>query len=107
MWISIGLITGFTIASFMKQGDTFLVGYFVVGGWQVISMIAHALMRCFTEGRSVRFIYHWITTISLLTMPLGSFWILMFAAPVMAVFYTWLCYDEVKKMNQRTLAVLK
>jgi len=107
MWISIGLICSFGIVSIVKQDNTFITAYFVVGGWQVISMIVHAFTHFFTGKKSVRLIYHWITTFCLLTMPLGSFWFLLFAAPVMAVFYTWLCYDEIRKMNQRPLDVLK
>jgi hypothetical protein len=106
-WISIILITGFAIATIIRRDYTFIIGYFVVGGWQVISMLVHASFRCFTEKKSIRYGYHWITAISLLTMPFGSFWILLFTAPFMAVFYTWMCFDEVRKMNQRPLALLK
>ena len=107
MWISIGLIAGFAIASLINQDYTFITGYFVVGGWQVISMIVHAVDRCFTEKTGARYIYHWITFISLVTMPIGSFWILLFTAPFMAVYYTWLCYNEVYIKMQRPLAQLK
>ena len=107
VWISIILITGFAIATIINRDYTFLLGYFVVGGWQVISMLVHVYHHSFTEKKGFRRNYHWITLISLITMPVGSFWILLFAAPFMAVFYTWLCYDEVRKMNQRPLALLK
>jgi hypothetical protein len=85
----------------------FLAGYFIVGGWQVISMIIHAVTKTFTHRSGKRYVYHWITFISVITMPMGSFWILFFTAPFMAVYYTWLCFDEVRKMNQRPLALLK
>ena len=106
-WISIILIAGFAIASIINRDYTFLLGYFVVGGWQVISMLVHVYYHSFTEKKGIRRNYHWITLISLITMPIGSFWILLFTAPLMAVFYTWLCFDEVRKMNQRPLALLK
>jgi hypothetical protein len=32
---------------------------------------------------------------------------LLFAAPFMAIYYTWLCYDEVYVKMQRPLAALK
>jgi hypothetical protein len=70
-------------------------------------MLVHVYYHSFTEKKSARRNYHWITFIFLITMPVGSFWILLFTAPVMAVFYTWLCFDEVRKMNQRPLAMLK
>ncbi len=106
-WISIILITGFAIATIIFKGYTFLIGYFVVGGWQVISMLVHGFKHSFTKKWNKRYVYHWITFISLITMPLGSFFILLFAAPIMAVYYAWLCSDEVRKMNERPLAVLK
>lgn len=106
-WISIILITVFAIATIINRDYTFLVGYFVVGGWQVISMLVHVYNHSFTEKRGTRYVYHWITFFSIITMPVGSFFILLFTAPFMAIFYTWLCFDEVRKMNQRPLALLK
>ncbi len=106
-WVSIILITGFAIATLFKRDNTFLLGYFVVGGWQVISMLVHVYYHSFTQKKSIRRNYHWITLISLITIPVGSFLILLFTAPLMAIFYTWLCYDEVRKMSQRPLELLK
>lgn len=106
-WISIILITGFSIATIIYQDYTFLIGYFVIGGWQVISMLAHAYNKCFTQKKGARYVYHRITLLSLITMPVGSYLILLFTAPVMAVYYTWMCFDEVRLMNQRPLALLK
>src|SRR5689334_7592355 len=99
-WISTLLIAGFTIASLINRDYTFMTGYFVVGGWQVISMLVHAFSKAFPQS-STRNVYHWITLISLITFPLGSYWILLFTAPFMAVFYTGLCYTELRKMNER------
>ncbi len=107
VWISIILITGFAIATIINRDYTFLLGYFIVGGWQVISMLVHIYYRRTLELSKARSAYHWITLASLITIPVGSFWILLFTAPFMAVFYTCLCFDEVRKMNQRPLALLK
>jgi hypothetical protein len=111
-WISTGLVIAFTIIIILDSSEGLVsnplfTAYFVVGGWQVISMLIHAFKSCFTHKGGARFIYHWITLISVATMPLGSFWILLFTAPFMAVYYTGLCYYEVKKMSQRPLALLK
>ena len=106
-WISIILIAGFAIATIVNLDYTFLLGYFVVGGWQVISMIIHALTKTHTYRPGKRYVYHWITLISVITMPIGSYLILLFTAPFMAIYYTWLCFEEVKKMNERPLAMLK
>jgi hypothetical protein len=89
-------------------GDNFLLGYLVVGTWHVLSMLAHFINRYFIAKWSVRFWYHWICLILLTTMPLGSFWLLAFTAPFMAIFYTYLCgYELFIKMNERPLAILK
>ncbi|MEO6254264.1 MAG: hypothetical protein ABIO79_13205 [Ferruginibacter sp.] len=112
-WISIGLIISFTILiiyegkGFSISNNLLFTSYFVIGGWQVISMIVHAVKGFFTDKYGARYMYHWITFISVATMPAGSFWILFFTAPFMAIFYTGLCFNEVRKMNQRPLALLK
>ncbi|MDN3657714.1 hypothetical protein QWZ08_18825 [Ferruginibacter paludis] len=110
--ISSCLIIFFTIVTLLKTERpivdlNFLTGYFVVGGWQVISMIVHALNHWFTYNKGKRYAYHWITFISIVTMPLGSVVILVFTAPFMAIWYTWICYEEVYIKMQRPLALLK
>ncbi|UEG50333.1 hypothetical protein LK994_02440 [Ferruginibacter lapsinanis] len=107
IYISIVLIVFFLILSLIKRNSTFFVGYFVVGAWQVISMIVHVVKKWFTQKGGVRFVYHWITLISLVTIPIGSFWILLFTAPFMAVFYTWICYKEIYVKMVRPLDQLK
>ena len=110
VWTSIGLIISFTTLILLDGNRSILNsklfdGYFVVGGWQVISMLVHTFTRTFTYG--ARLVYHWITLISVVTMPAGSFWILLFTAPFMAVFYTWICYREVYIKMKRPLDILK
>lgn len=106
-WISSLLIAGFAIASIINMDYTFLIGYIVIGSWQVISMIVHLAARSFIYKGGARFVYNWIALIALITMPVGSFFILLFAAPVMAIYYTYLCYKETYVMMQRPLALLK
>lgn len=105
--ISLLLIIGFSIASLLLRNSIFIAGYFTVGSWQVISMIIHAKNGWFTNKGGARYIYHWVTLVSLITFPIGSFFILLFTAPVMAIYYNWLCYHEVKFKMQRPLALLK
>jgi hypothetical protein len=111
-WISIGLMVSFAITGIIESVNdfsttNFLAAYFVVGGWQVISMLVHAFNSWFTSNKGTRYYYHWITFISLITMPVGSIYILLFAAPFMAVFYAYLCYRETYVKMQRPLALLK
>ncbi len=106
-YINIALILAFSIVSLINMDGTFIIGYLVVGGWQVISMIVHSYHHWFTGKKSLRTNYHWITLFSLVTMPVGSFIILLFTAPFMAVFYTWLCYHELYVKMQRPIHLLK
>ena len=110
-WINIGLIISSFTISMLEGGEDFLhngflIGYFIVGGWQVISMVVHTYNRCFTYKWGARYIYHWITLIAVVTIP-GSFWVLFIAAPFMAIFYIWLCYRETYIKMLRPLSVLK
>ena len=110
-WISTGLIISFVIINIIElhQGvnsNYLFAAYFTVGGWQVISMIIHAVTRTFTYKWGARYNYQWITFIAVVTMP-GSFWVLIFSAPFLAIFYTWLCFNEVYVKMQRPLSVLK
>ena len=105
--LSILLIIASGVYALVEKETGFILSYFIVGGWQSISMIIHAYNRCFTYKSGSRYIYHWISLVSVVTMPLGSFWILIFTAPFMAIYYTWLCYHEVFVKMQRPIAVLK
>ena len=107
-WISVALIvlcTGYCVAD--RNLETIIGAYFVVGGWQVISMIIHAFNKWFTRKYGYRHIYHWVTFISLVLMPFGGAWVLLFTAPLMAIFYTWLCFGECAALSRRALAQLR
>ncbi len=107
-WINISLFAVFLIYALVTlDGGILLTGYFVIGGWQVLSMAIHEYKGWFTEKKSTRRSYHWITLISIITLPVGSFIILLFSAPVMAAYYSWLCYDELYVKMQRPLNLLK
>ena len=116
VWTSIVLMVVFAIYSVIKMDNSFLIGYCTVGGWQMISMIIHAINGWFTFGKAGRYYYHLtvavlgvVVLLSMLAYPV--LWVLMaillFAAPFMAVYYTWLCYDEVFVRMQRPMAALK
>ena len=114
--ISIALITVFFVLSFINQDMTFIIGYFVVGGWQVISMIVHAIYGWYTGKGGRRFIYHCIVLCIILLGLIGLManiilsilaYPMLFAAPFMAVYYTWICFDEVHVKMQRPITLLK
>ena len=115
-WISVTLIVCFTIAGITRGGITFFYGYFIVGGWQLISMIVHFINHWFCNIGSTRYIYHWVVAITIFCTVLGLvvyiflyiiLGVLILAAPVMAIFYTWMCYNETYIKMKRPLALLK
>ncbi|MFN0083717.1 MAG: hypothetical protein ACKVOM_14510 [Ferruginibacter sp.] len=114
-FISTGLIIAYSIIIIIEPKQApinnyyLLQGYFVVGGWQVISMIVHILFRGKQPLSYVRRVYTGITLLCLVTMPMGfvMFAILLFVAPFMAIFYTCICANEVFKKVKRPLDYLK
>ena len=80
--------------------------YLITGAWQSISMLVHALNNWHTKKWGTRYIYHWIAFISVITIPVGSYWILAFTAPLMAIFYTGLCFFEIRKYEIRPSVLL-
>jgi hypothetical protein len=113
VWFNVGLIVIFTITTILSASDfldddLFFLGYFIVGGWQVISMIVHLINKQdLLFNYQSRIVYNWITLISIISMPFGGFWILFFIAPFMAIFYTILCYRETYIKMKRPLDDLK
>lgn len=81
--------------------------YVVTGSWQVISMLVHECTRSFVRPYSGRRIYHIVVLILLLGIPVGSIFILLFAAPFMAAGYTLMCYKEWRFLQKRELIRLR
>lgn len=110
-WIrTLLIVASFVILIFYRESfwvDMLIYAYIMVGAWQLISMVVHVYTGYFMRIYGARFIYQWISFISLITIPLGSFGILIFIAPFMAVFYTALCYVETYKKMKRPMELLK
>lgn len=106
---SVLLIVSFLVSWLItRDGELLFTAYFVVGALHIVGMITHAVAHWFTNKKSLRLYYHWLVVILLLLVPLyiGLF-ILLFAAPFMAVFYTWLCWRELKALELKELVHLK
>jgi hypothetical protein len=106
-WVSLISLLVFVVIVPFYGIEMLITGYLVVGTWQVISMIAHATSNASVAKHTARVIYHWITLVSLLTIPIGSFWILLFIAPFMAIYYTGLCFWEIKHRMARPISVIR
>ena len=114
-WISVGLIISYTIIFAIEpkmqlMANGYLIqGYFIIGSWQVISMIVHILYRNTLPLSTVRKMYNWITLVCVVTMPMGLIMlaILLCASPFMAIFYTCICGVELFSKPKRPLDILK
>ena len=115
-WMSVTLIILSIAFAFCKTEAGFFAGYFAVGGWQVISILVHYYKNWFCEKHTNRRHYQSAVIIIFLIAALGFvfniilfvlLYILVFAAPFMAVYYTYLCYKETYVKMQRPLALLK
>lgn len=89
-----------------------LAALFVIGVYQLISMLAHEVSRYFIKRGSVRRMYHNISYIiaalSLFYNQLpGVIYLIVSITPFMAFFYTWLCYKETYVYLKRPLSILK
>lgn len=106
---SVLLILAFFISLLITQdAELLFTSYFVVGAVHSIGMITHAIAHWFTNKNSLRLYYHWLVVILLLLVPLYiGLYILLFAAPFMAVFYTWLCWRELRALELKELVHLK
>ena len=113
--LSCALIIGSVGWGLVTFDERFLIGYFVVGGWQVISMIVHAINGWFCQKGSSRYKYHWAVSIITIVAMLGFvlyplliiFFPLLFLSPFMAIWYTSLCYDETYIKMSRPMELLK
>ncbi|RYY68978.1 MAG: hypothetical protein EOO13_10855 [Chitinophagaceae bacterium] len=114
--ISIALMIATLIYGLIKLDHSFLLGYFVVGSWQMISMLVHIYSDWFNSKGSKRNVYHNVIRALLALLVIGFFVqgllypllvIVFLAGPFMAVYYTHLCYQEVNVKMQRPLAQLK
>jgi len=122
-WISVLLIGGFLIFGVITRDQRSVYGYFAVGGWQVISMAVHWANKWFTKENQQRLYYHRfvliLSLVILLSTGIGQLteillipvlvilWLLLFIAPLMAVFYAGICYEETFIKMKRPMYLLK
>jgi len=109
-YVNVFLIITFTLI-FLNDADKFeilFIGYFVVGGVQVTGMIFHALFNWFTHRGGRRHFYHWLTAVLVALMPTGIiFYLLFWLAPILAIYYSFLCWSELQFIRKRELIHLK
>ena len=91
-----------------REGELLFPASYVVRELNAVGMITHAVAHWFTNANSPRLYYHWLVVILLLLTPLGiGLWILLFAAPFMAITYTWICWRELQALKLKEFVHLK
>ncbi|CAN5649411.1 hypothetical protein BH10BAC2_BH10BAC2_00430 [soil metagenome] len=91
------------------------VSYFIIDGYQLAGMLVHEFNKWFTVRDTARRYYHNISytiSICMILTPLVGFtgivfFPLLYIAPFMAIYYTWLCYKETFVYLKRPLSILK
>lgn len=102
------LIASLTIWFIIESSIDYLItAYVVVGSFQVLGMLVHAWKRWFTSIWSLRWLHHWLSFSLLVTMPLGSVWLLLYISPLLALFYLFVCGRELRALNLKELVHLK
>lgn len=106
---SVALIAGFCITWFVtKDNGLLLPAYFTVGTLQLVGMLVHAFNKWFTSRSSMRLYYHWLIAILIMLVPFGfGLFILLYAAPVLAIVYTIICKLEINALQLKELVHLK
>ena len=113
-WIQVILIAGCFIWMIIDF-QNLLYSYFIVGGYQFISMLTHEITGTFTAKGSNRRAYQHIVYIIVACMLLGIvaepfiyiFIPIAFLAPLMAAYYIRMCYKETYFFLKRPLSILK
>ncbi len=93
----------------------FIMGYFIVGSLQFTGMLVHEYTGSFTAKGSIRRIYQRVVYVLVGCMVLTPlvqvtgivFWLLLYAAPLLACLYTVICFRETYQQMRRPLSVLK
>ena len=113
-WLQMLIIALCTMLIITKTMD-FYYSYFIIGGWQFISMLVHEFTERFIHKGSARRIYQNIIYIIVVCMALTPlvyvtgivFVPMLFAAPFMATYYARMCYRETFIYSKRPLSLLK
>lgn len=118
--IGILLIIISTFFAFVLKDAFIFYSYFVVGGWQLLSMFIHMANNGKYIRSSNRKIYEkmilWILIIgvlslllTLLEMPILIFYLygMLIVSPVLAIYYQVVCYIEYRLLIKRAFIHLK
>ena len=101
---------------FGLNGDTFFFGsYFVVGAWQIMSVIVHFFYKAPPYNTTMRKIYLYILLAVIILLPIGTtvgnddttimtLFALLFVSALMAIYYLLTCIRETKELKKLSAA---
>lgn len=113
-----GQLTGivlFPLLACLDSSNFFFDGYFVVGTWQLLSLLFHALFCSELLHRARKFYAIAVLLLATLAIPflfhsaslLGYFLLVLFVSPIMAVCYLLISFSELKNWQARAWIHLK
>ena len=111
-WIQLLLIIGCTVYAFYDH-DFVLYAYFVVGGCQVLSCLIHLAFPNHFFSTTDRNYYNKTLLITLIlgvvTIPVCLIFGfgLLFASPLLAIWYTSICFKETKILKHKAFVHIK
>jgi hypothetical protein len=97
------------------RGENWLYAYFVIGTIQVLSMLIHYVKSWFTSKGSNRYKYQLIILIITIITPLAFvvnspffvLYALLYTAPLLAIYYCYVCFKEIKILEAKAFIHLK
>lgn len=110
LFVNLLLIGAFTISIVVtKKMDVLFLAYFTIGAVQVFGVLIHLLNKWFTNQNSKRRVYNWIVLLLLILLPTGlpALAILLYTAPILALYYTYICWRELRALQLKEFVHLK
>lgn len=101
------LISLAILLSVCLQGETIFYSYFIVGGWQVGSTLVQLCFNKRWPELKERRGYQLFLLFSAITAPAGSFMLLLFIAPVTAIWYLFISFRELRIWQHRQFIQLR
>lgn len=111
-WGQVILISS-SLLSVLWDTEIVFYGYFVVGGWQVCSCVAHGyLENNYFQAKDRKYYTKtllWVFIIGVISIPVWIIYgfLLLFVSPFMAIWYASICYTENKLLEHKSLVHLK
>jgi len=111
-WIQVILISGSLLCCLLDP-SYLLYAYFLVGGWQLLGCLLHAIYKQhYYEARDRKNYLKtllWVFILGVVTIPVWPLYGfgLFFISPLLAVWYASICYHENKLLEYKSLIHLK